>query len=348
MGIQSSNLNENTIKKLLKENYKIDVSKVNKIDRGTANIFEVESEDKKYILKEFSEGRSEESVIKETNIINFLKDRNIKVPVYIKSIQDNFYIKFENRIIILQEYVDGYTMENNTGDYNKVIESASILGKVTKELQDYIGLTEDGIIEKWFSKESLEKGITKMQDLKNKLNEDNPYRAVFENDLEDKINMSIELKENFQFDIINKMTIMNSHGDYSVQQLIYNDKGETTVIDFETAKKLPIIWEVMRSYSYIDKEAKNGELNIDTLVDYVKEFSKYVKLNEYDLKYAAQIYLIQIVSSPFGYKQYNDDYEKTGLLEFVLFRTNLCRYLYKHSDEISLRLQKEVFDCTEV
>ena len=35
MGIQSSNLNENTIKKLLKENYKIDVSKVNKIDRGT-------------------------------------------------------------------------------------------------------------------------------------------------------------------------------------------------------------------------------------------------------------------------------------------------------------------------
>ena len=33
MGIQSSNLNENTIKKLLKENYKIYVSKVNKIYR---------------------------------------------------------------------------------------------------------------------------------------------------------------------------------------------------------------------------------------------------------------------------------------------------------------------------
>ena len=87
--------------------------------------------------------------------------------------------------------------------------------------------------------------------------------------------------------------------------------------------------------------------NIDTLVDYVKEFSKYIKLNKYDLKYAAQIYLIQTVSSPFGYKQYNDDYDKTGLLEFALFRTNLCRYLYKHSAEISLRLQKEITDCTE-
>ena len=342
MGIQNSNLNEDTIKRILEDNYNIETSKVTKIDRGTANIFEVQSKEKKYILKEFSEGRSEDSVIKETNIINFLKDRNIKVPIYIKSIQGDFYIKFENRIIIVQEYVDGYTMENNTGDYTKTIESAKILGKMTKELKDYIGLEEDGIIEKWFSKESLEKGITKMLDLKSKLNEDNPYKLTFEKDLEDKINMSKDLIENFQFDIIKKMTIMNSHGDYSVQQLIYNDNDETTVIDFETAKKLPIIWEVMRSYSYIDKEAKNGNLNIDTLVDYVKEFSKYVKLNEYDLKYASKIYLIQIVSSPFCYKQYNDNYEKTGLLEFALFRTNLCRYLYKNSDEISLRLQKEI------
>lgn len=342
MGIQNSNLNEDTIKRILEDNYNIETSKVTKIDRGTANIFEVQSKEKKYILKEFSEGRSEDSVIKETNIINFLKDRNIKVPVYIKSTQGNFYIKFENRIIIVQEYVDGYTMENNTGDYNKTIESATILGKMTKELKDYTGLEEDGIIEKWFSKESLENGITKMLDLKSKLNADNPYKSIFEKDLEDKINMSKDLIENFKFDIIQKLTIMNSHGDYSVQQLIYNDKEETTVIDFETAKKLPIIWEVMRSYSYIDKEAKNGNLNLNTLVDYVKEFSKYVKLNEYDLKYAAKIYLIQIVSSPFGYKQYNDNYEKTGLLEFALFRTNLCRYLYKNSDEISLRLQKEI------
>jgi thiamine kinase-like enzyme len=342
MGIQNSNLEEHIIRKLLKENYKIDVYRIKKINRGTANIVEVESKEKKYILKEFSEGRTEESVIKETSIINFLKDKNIKVPIYIKSTQDNFYIKFENRIIILQEYVDGYTMENNTGDYSKTIESAKILGKITKELQNYIGLEEDGIIEKWFSKESLENGITKMLDLKSKLNENNPYKSIFEKDLEDKINMSKDLKENFQFDRIKKMTIMNSHGDYSVQQLIYNDQGETTVIDFETAKKLPIIWEVIRSYSYIDKEAKNGELNIDTLVDYVKEFSKYVKLNEYDLKYVAQIYLIQIVSSTFGYKQYNDNYEKTGLLEFALFRTNLCRYLYKHTEEISSRLQKEI------
>ena len=46
---------------------------------------------------------------------------------------------------------------------------------------------------------------------------------------------------------------MNTHGDYSIQQLIYN-KERIAVLDFETAKKMPIVWEIMRSYSYIDKK----------------------------------------------------------------------------------------------
>ena len=58
------------------------------------------------------------------------------------------------------------------------------------------------------------------------------------------------------------MSIMNSHGDYSVQQLIYNNEKETSVIDFESAKRLPIMWEIIRSYTYIDKDVKNGEMNI--------------------------------------------------------------------------------------
>jgi hypothetical protein len=66
---------------------------------------------------------------------------------------------------------------------------------MTQALKDYEGLEEDGIIEKWFSKESLENGIIKMEDLINKLNLDNPYREKFEKDLQDKINMSKLQKE---------------------------------------------------------------------------------------------------------------------------------------------------------
>ena len=97
-------------------------------------------------------------------------------------------------------------------------------------MKGYEGLDEDGIIEKWFSKESLENGIIKMEDLISNLNLDNPYRETFEKDLQDKINMSKDLLNNFDFEIIKKMTIMNSHGDYSVQQLIYNDNDKIMMI----------------------------------------------------------------------------------------------------------------------
>lgn len=341
MGIQKSNLNYEKIGKILKEKYGMLADEVAEVNRGTANIFKIKTEKGNFILKEFNEKRTVESVEKETNIINFLKERNINVPKYIKTVNDKFYIENEGRIIILQEFVDGYTMENNTvDDYKRIIESATLLGKVSKELREYPELSEENIIEKQFSKENLQNKIVKMKKLKEELKDDNIYKNKIEQDLDFKIKVSEELESKFDFSIIRKMTIINGHGDYSIQQLIYNDKKETTVIDFETAKKLPIVWEVMRSYSYIDKEAKDGNLNIKTLVEYFKEFSKFIKLNEYDLKYAAHIYLIQLICSPFGYKEYNNDYSQTGLLNFAFFRTNLCQYLYKNLEEISLALSK--------
>lgn len=335
-------LSKEDIKNIIEDNYNIGVNNVIEVNRGTADIFKILSNNENYILKYFNEGRTKESIIKETNIINFLATKNIKVPTYIRTKREEFYITYNNRIIVLQKFIEGYTMENNTGDYNNVIESARILGKMTKALEGYSGLEEDGIFKKNFSKISLENGVVKMKDLQNNLNIDNPYKEEFYDDLKFKIDVAQELLEKFDFKIIDKMTIKNTHGDYSVQQLIYNDDGETTVIDFETTKKMPIVWEVMRSYSYVDKDAANGELNIKTLIEYFKEFSKYIKLNEFDLKYAAHLYLIQLIASTFGYKQFNDDYTKTTLLDFARFRTNLCKYLYKNLDNISKKLLEEI------
>lgn len=330
------------IENILREEYNINSKSIEEINRGTADIYKIKSDDGEYVLKRFSEGRTKESVIKETEIIEFLNKKGIRVPVYIKTKEDKFYTIYEGRTIVLQEFIDGYTMENNTGDYSKTMESANILGKLVKALKDYKGLSDENIIEKKFSLNAVKNGIEKMKDLQKKLNPDNPYKEQFDEDLKFKINVAEDFEINFNFDIVNKLTMSNSHGDYSVQQLIYNDNKETAVIDFETAQTMPIVWEVMRSYSYVDSYAKNGELNVDTLVDYFKEFNKYVKLNQYDLKYAAHVYLLQLVPSAFGYKQYNDDYDKKGLLEFALFRTKLCKSLEKNKQIIGQRLENEI------
>jgi len=338
MGIQRSNLNDEKIKELLNNQYNIEANRIEEIDRGMANIFKIYSNKTNYLLKEFNKNKSIEIIEKEKNIINFLKSKEINVPEYVLTKDDKYYIENEDRIIIVQKFIEGYTMENNTCDYNKVIESAEILGKVTKALLDYPKMSDVKVI----SKEGFIKKVQTMKDILNSLNDNNKFKERFKNDLDFKIKLSKKIIDEFDFDIIKKLTILNAHGDFSVQQLIYNDDKETTVIDFETAKRVPIVWEIMRSYSFIDKEAKNGELNIDTLIEYFNHFSKYIKLNQYDLKYATELYFGNLATSPFGYEECNVDPTQTVLLNFAFFRTNLCRYLYKNNDLITKRLLKEV------
>ena len=56
----------------------------------------------------------------------------------------------------------------------------------------------------------------------------------------------------------------------------------------------------------------------------------------------AYLYLIQILSSNFGYKQYVHDHEKTSLLNFGFYRTNICRFLFKNVQVIANRLDSEL------
>lgn len=331
--LENSVLNEEIIKKLVSENYGINVTNIVRINRGSANIYNL---DDKYILKEFSSDREVSSIEKEFNIIKHLDNKGLRVPTYLETKEGKCYIIYEGRIIIIQVFLEGYAMENNTGDYDKTIESATILGRLSNALEDYPLESE---YDDWASREELEKGIEKLSDLISKIKEDNPHKDKIISDLNRRVEISKELLD-FNFDDLKKVTLKLCHGDYSVQQLIYCDEKETAVIDFETVRTMPIDWEIIRSYSYVDKECKDGEFNLNTFIDYVKEVMKYINLTEYDLKYMPYIYIFQLVSSTFGYKQYNNDYSKTSLLDFAFFRTNLCNYLYDNLEIISNELLK--------
>ena len=155
--LENSILNEEIIKKIVFENYNIEVSDVKRINRGSANIYNL---DNKYILKEFSSDREISSIEKEYNIIKHLDKKGLRVPAYMETKEGKCYIVYEGRIIILQVYLEGYAMENNTGDYNKTIESATILGKLSLALEDY---ELESTYDDWASKEELEKGIEKLK-----------------------------------------------------------------------------------------------------------------------------------------------------------------------------------------
>lgn len=342
MSVEKSILTKNDIIDLLRTQYNIEGNvEIIKLNRGSSNLFEINVDGKRYILKEFNSNKPVSLVEKEIRLIKYLQNGKVLVPQYVQLNDGRYYFIFNGKVVILQQFIDGYTVENNTGNYEQMMESAAVLGKLIRELIGYEGLEED-IIDRWFSKKSIQIGVQKLEEEKKNIKGDNEYKEQFIEDFNDKISIAIVLINQFDFGIIRRLSIMNTHGDYSIQQLIYGEGKPATVIDFETAKKMPIVWEIVRSYSYVDKNAEGGKIDIDNLIQYFKEVSKYVELNEYDLKFAPHIYLMQLIGSTFGYREYNKDYSKKDLLKFALFRTNLCRSLYSNLDKIGESLLENV------
>lgn len=65
---------------------------------------------------------------------------------------------------------------------------------------------------------------------------------------------------------------------------------------------------------------------------------EYIELNEYNLKWMPYFYLVQLVSSPFGYEQYLRDKSQEQLLEFAFWRCKMSGTLFGKLGEISDRL----------
>lgn len=321
----------------IKEKYGINVTNIKIINRGSANIYSLNGDE--YILKEFQSKYTKEEIEKEITIINHLKKDGIKVPSYIKTINDTYYSLYKDKVIIIQKFIEGYTLDRNEGNYEQTIECAKVYGMIVESLENLDILLPLNDLS--FSKENLTKGIEKHQKLLELINDkDDEETLKIKRDLEEKINMIKNIsKENILIDT-KKLTIKNTHGDFNILQFIYKNNHINSVIDFVSACRMPVVWELIRSYSYIDKDVKNGIFNLDTFTDYIKEFNKYVKLNDYDLKYMSYIYLIQLLSSTYGYKEYINNNENIELLEFAHFRTNICKYLFNNAENISNRLLK--------
>ena len=249
------------------------------------------------------------------------------------------YFEYNDKTVIIQKFIDGSTQGNYSGSEEQMLESAKYLGIIVNALEDYPYDDMFGCnIEKYTSDEIIDKSIAKHENLIPLAEEDEVHGTEIVKDLKDKIEMLKKVKNDGTFKKATNVTIKKTHGDYNVLQFIYDDEGKIkAVIDFVNAGEMPIVWEIARSYNYIDKDCKNGEFNIDHLVMYIKEYLKYSKLNKDDLKYLPYVYLVQVLSSTYGYKEYL----KNGNLDLLRFgkeRTNICRYLMKNAKEVSKRL----------
>ena len=335
--VEKSKFTKQSIISKVKKQYGIDIKDIEIITGGSANIYKISSEKETYILKEFQSGYSKELVLKEVRVINHLKSKNLNVPEYIKCLNGEYSFNYKEREVIMQKYIEGKVKKPNTGNKKDLLENAQILANIINALKDY---PYDDIphfnMDEVTSDESLKAAIIE----NNELIKTTKNKQIIQ-DLKDKNEIISKLLNTTISSDINKITILKTHGDFGIIQLIYGK--ETTVIDFATARELPIIREIIRSYACADKDCIDGNINIDNLILYVKEFTKYIELNKYDLKYMAYVYLLRLTSSAYGYKQYLNNGNE-DLLRFGKWRTNLCRYLINNYEKIGETLQSQIME----
>ena len=148
---------------IVKNNYNIEVDQIKKLDRGSANLYSLNND--KYILKEFQSKYTKDEIDKEIAIINHLSEDNIPVPEYVKTLSGKYSIIYKGRVIIIQKYIEGYTMESNTGDYNQMLESAEYLGKIIKSLETLNFDLPSNDVSSWYSQETIDESIEKQENL---------------------------------------------------------------------------------------------------------------------------------------------------------------------------------------
>ena len=320
--IEKRVLNKTKIRTLLEERYHLKVKNIELIHGGSAEIYHVDD----YILKLYQKKYGEKEICREIQVIEYLKARGFKVPVYLKTVSGDSFVKVEDRILIVQHYISGEVKEKFMATKKEIQECGYLHGLMVKTLMDYDTMEVEG--KDWFD---VPKSIEK---LKNAIQLGNHPMIV--TDLKKKIEMLENLPSGLED--MDKISYYTSHGDFSYLQFIYEKGKVNAIIDFIRVRKLPIVWEIMRSYSYMDRKCKNAEIDIDHLVLYVKEFMKNVKLTPYDLKYMPYVYMCQLLRSTYGYKEYYQK-DNNSILEFAHFRTKMCEYLFHHCDEISRRLE---------
>ena len=329
--------NDSEIKRFIKENYDIQVNSIRKMKLGTANLYNINNGE--YVFKVFQEKYKPKNILHEVEVLNILDKNGIVVPKYVKTVSGQYYKEYNGLVSIIQKFINGITIDMNSGNKKMLLDLASCYGKIIKVLNSCdLEFTETNITD-WYSDDTINKGIEKLSKLLKLAKIKNKNTVA--NELDTKINLLKEVKIKYNFDELSKLTVLKSHGDFNHLQCLYNNSNRIiAVLDFVSSSMMPVSWEIIRSYSYLDKDVINGQLNIENLKQYIKEVMKYIKLNKVDLEYMCLIYYVQLLTSSFGYKQYLEDENNQDLLKFAQFRTRLCIDLNKNMDYYKEELLK--------
>ena len=295
----------------------------------------VQANGRKYVVKYPSDNEMNNPDT-ETRVCEKLLDKGIPACRFIPNKHGKMISADENgRRLTVQHFYEGITYGYHEAPVDLQAQSASFLARIHKAMKGIEDIPV-GIGADFFACRKPER----MKDAYMRTLQ----QAVENNDTEiaERIRSNMRIVDAMpacHFDI-GRFSCGNTHGDYTISQLIWKDEKIHGIIDWTCVCKHPYIWEIVRSYVFMAPEIKRGEVNTEALIDYISEYMKYGSLNSYDIENAGKLFFYFLAVCNF-YGQYYDSISRNRAV--YLKQANMAALLLvwfeKHMDELNDQLR---------
>ena len=339
MALEQSVLTADIIRTLLGEYYGLQMRSAERLPLGSANCYRVQTESGTVFLKEFQSGFSRENLLREAELVCHLKENGIPTAQFLHTQDGEPCLTYEGHLICLQEYVEGETSGYESFPPEHLSALAHMLGRLHRVLKDDSLPVDMGA--EWLAAYSAEGAAAHYDRMMRLAGEraDDPNTLQLLSELQYKKELAYRCGDYAKY--FDGITYCATHGDYQGCQVICGADGIRAVIDFSSARTLPAVWEVMRSFVQSSVRCRRDcTIDWSELCQYVSAYMEEFSLSEQDLAAMPYVYLYQLARSKYGFAQYlsGESEDREALLRFALWRTEMCRYLEEHGEEISRRL----------
>lgn len=336
MGLAPSVLTLQEIEHLFIAKYRMGpVQQIHVLPGGDNYCYKIVTPEHEVVLKEMSINAMNhpkmEPVVAET-----LNSAAIPTPRFYQTIDRSYVWELKNKLFHVQQFIPGRVYARHTAPDWLMWDSAELLGQIHEALSQLPPL-EDGMGIGWYmsyQSEQTRKSYQHTNDLAEQMGQpllaaDARYRLTL-----------VPWLDQFKFDF-ERLTRRNTHGDYHAGQLICGEMHIEVVIDLTTACVHPIIWELIRAFTFADPECREGSINLERFKEFINLYLKHGYLTPYDLQMMPYFYFYQLLRSNYIQQYLDADASGKSLaLELAIWSTKMCHWFEEHGEFLSEELSR--------